>query len=197
MNNLNELKNLLSVAYDAKKQLFGGLALYKFKTLFDGLIVTDMIDLSSEHGEQFKISLTAKTKNLAMKHIVFACSSLESTIKKLDSDQSEKYQSEKYQDVLAIESTCINVTGNNNSNKTQLQLNNIPKKLGRPRSLNASSGAERAKKSRDKKKFNKLVTVSSTLTSESSVLYNKMIESGYDLNSMINMAFNQASLFKN
>jgi hypothetical protein len=192
MNNLNELKNLLSVAYDAKKQLFGGLALYKFKALFDGLVVIDIIDFSTEHGEQFKISLTAKTKNVAMKHIVFACSSLESIIKKLDSDQVEKHQ-----DVLAIESTCINVTDNNNTNKAQLQLNNIPKKLGRPKSLNASSGAERAKKSRDKKKFNKLVTVSSTLTFDSSVLYNKMIESGYDLNSMINMAFNQASLFKN
>lgn len=188
MNNLNELKNLLSLSYDAKKQLFDGLALYKFKALFDGLIISDMIDFSSEHGLLLKIVLKTNRRNDAMKNIVFVCSSLESTIKKLDLAQADLIESQKQQDELAIESTCVTVTSNENK-EIQLQLSNMPKKIGRPKLASSLTGRERAKRARDKKKASKLVTVNSTLTQDASRLYSEMIKSGYDLSSIIEMAY--------
>ena len=85
---------------------------------------------------------------------------------------------------------------NNVIAEVQLQLSDIPKKLGRPKSSNALSGAERAKRARDKKKRDNLVTVNVSLNLKSSVLYNQMIDSGYDLNTIIEMAHNQAPLCK-
>jgi len=193
MNNLSILKNNLSVILNAEKELFSGLALYKFKALFDGLVIVDNIDFCSEYGELLLICLRSKRKNEAMKHIVFARSSLESTIKSLELEKIELDKKEEKQDNLAIESTCIVVTDNE---KEEVQLNDIPKKLGRPKSKNALSGAQRAKKARDKKKANKLITVNSTLNADSSVFYTQMIKSGYDLNSIIAMSYVQYSLSK-
>jgi hypothetical protein len=96
---------------------------------------------------------------------------------------------QKGSDSLAIDSTFVDVSRNVNSSEVQLQLSNVPKKLGRPRSPNALTGAQRAKKSRDKRKANKLVTVNSMLDRESSKLYNLMIEDGIDLNAIIKMAY--------
>jgi hypothetical protein len=64
----------------------------------------------------------------------------------------------------------------------------MPKKLGRPPTGKALTNAERSKRSRDKKKTNQLVTVNASLSIYSSQLYNAMINDGYDLNSIIEMA---------
>ncbi len=75
----------------------------------------------------------------------------------------------------------------------------MPKKLGRPKSASALSGAEREKRekrARDKKRKAKLVTVNSTLSQHGSELYRQMIDSGYNLNDMIANAYNQTPLKK-
>ncbi len=80
------------------------------------------------------------------------------------------------------------------SKEIQLQLKDMPKKLGRPKSANALTGAERARKAREKKKSKNLVTVNATLTQHASKLYNEMLNSGYDLSDIVEMAHNQAPL---
>ncbi len=189
MINLTILKNNLSLMRDAEKQLFSGLALYEFKSLFDGLVMANNIDFSSEYGQLLLIALQTKRKDTAMKNIVFACSSLESFINVEESNKLKFEESQKGSDSLAIDSTCVDVSRNINANEVQLQFSNVPKKLGRPRSSNALTGAQRAKKSRDKRKANKLVTVNSMLDSESSKLYNLMIEDGLDLKAIIKVAY--------
>ncbi|MEY8215121.1 MAG: hypothetical protein RPR97_11665, partial [Colwellia sp.] len=109
-------------------------------------------------------------------------------INALKAEQVELDKAEKKQDDLAIDSTCVTVTRNENKKEIQLQLNDIPKKIGRPKSSNALSGAERAKRARNKKKANKLVTVNSTLSESSSKLYNNLIFKGYDLERIVSMA---------
>lgn len=188
MNNLKVLKNILAVVIDADKQLDGGLALYRFKGLFDGLILADVIDFSSKYGELLNVALSTKRKDTAAKNIIYVRSILQSMIKDQEFEQEKLVRAQKEGDDLAIDSTCVIVTGNENK-EVQLQLTNMPKKLGRPKSNNALSGAERAKKARDKKKANKLVTVNSTLSERDSILYNQMIENGFNLNSIISMAY--------
>lgn len=186
MNNLNILKNTLGIVNNADKYLTGGMALYQVKALFDGLVLADVIDFDSQYGELLRVVLDTKRKDVAAKNIIYVRSILQSMIKESEAEQLDKVQEQ--QDSLVIESTCVDVTRNNNSSETQLQLNDIPKKLGRPKSVNALSGAERAKKARAKKKANKLVTVNSTLSLNASHLYEQMIKEGFDLNAMIEMA---------
>jgi hypothetical protein len=195
MNSLTDLKRILEVVIHADREFSSGTALYQIKALFDGLVFDDIIDFTSEYGSLLKAALTAKRKDTAMKNFIFSRSCLDSLIKALEVEQVELNKAQKQQDALAIESTCVNVTSNENK-ETQLQLTNIPKKIGRPKLANSLSGAERAKKARDKKKASKLVTVNSTLNQGSSELYNAMVKSGYDLNSIIQMAHDHSLLFK-
>jgi hypothetical protein len=180
MNNLNELKNILAVVIDADKQLTSGLALYKFKLLFDGLVISDLIDFTTEYGQLLKIALTAKRKDVALINVIRVRSSLECTIQNLQQTILDSKVQEQYQDDLAIESTCELVVVPRNDS--------MPKKLGRPKTGKALSNAERCKRARDKKKTNQLVTVNASLSIYSSQLYNAMINDGYDLNSIIEMA---------
>jgi len=71
----------------------------------------------------------------------------------------------------------------------QLQLDNMPKKRGRPSSGNAMSGAERAKKARLKKKETGIVHVSKSLESLEGGRYRMMLEAGLDLNSIVALAY--------
>lgn len=187
MNNLNILKNTLSVAIDAKTQLFSGLPLYQFKALFKGLMLADVVDFNSEHGELLQECLSTKRKDSAMKNIVFVCSSLEALIKKLELEQAQLEESEKELDNLAIDSTCVIVTRNDKP-ELQLQMNDTPKKIGRPKLANSLSGAERSKRAREKRKANKLVTVNTSLSVDSSILYNEMVANGHDINSILVLA---------
>jgi hypothetical protein len=188
MNNLNELKNILAVVIDADKQLTSGLALYKFKSLFDGLVISDLIDFTTEYGQLLKIALTAKRKDVAQINVIRARSSLECIIQNLQQAILDSKAQEQYQDDLAIESTCELVIVPRNDKGSQPQLSNMPKKLGRPSTGKALTNAERSKRSRDKKKTNQLVTINASLSIYSSQLYNAMINDGYDLNSIIEMA---------
>lgn len=70
------------------------------------------------------------------------------------------------------------------------------KKLGRPKSSNPLSGAERAKRARDKKKAQNIITINATLSPEASELYRQMTESGYTLSDIITHAHNQTPLKK-
>jgi hypothetical protein len=196
MNNLNTLKKILEVVTHADREFSVSTPLYQIKSLFDALQLDGDIDFDSVHGELIQSFLSAKRVDAAMANILRSRSVLESAIKVLEQEQVELDESQKEQDSLSIESTCevVNVTSNKKEN--QLKLNDIPKKLGRPKSENALSGAQRAKRARDKKKANKLVTINTSLSMHASNLYNQMIESGYDLNSIIEMAHNQVPLLK-
>ncbi len=153
------------------------------------------IDFDSQYGQLIKIVLESKRKDPAMKNVIFARGCLEGMIKELELENAKRESEQKDKDALAIDSTCVTVSVSRNENaEVQLQLNDIPKKIGRPKKADAMSGAERAKKARDKKKANKLVTVNATLSQHASELYNQMISSGYDLSSIIEMAHNQAPL---
>lgn len=196
MNNLNILKNTLGVINNADKMLLGGMPLYQVKALFDGLVLADVIDFDTQYGELLRVVLDSKRKDTAMIYIIRARGCLESLIHKQQQSILDSKVKEQKQDDLAIESTCITVTSNGKSNEVQLQLTNMSKKIGRPKSENALSGAERSKRARDKKKANKLVTVNSTLSEHASKLYNEMIESGYDLTEIIILAHNQSLLSK-
>jgi hypothetical protein len=188
MNNLHVLKNTLSVVIDADKELESGMPLYQVKALFDGLVLADVIDFDLPYGELLQNVLDSKRKDIAAVNIIRARSSLEGTIEALEIKIKAFEDAEQEMDLLSIESTCITVTSNEKQNEVQLQLNDIPRKRGRPKSVNALSGAQRAKKARDKKKANKLVTVMSTLSGSASLLYNEMILEGHDLNSIIELA---------
>ena len=165
--------------------------LHQVKALFDGLQLDDAIDFDSQYGQLIRVVLDAKRKDVAMKNLIFARGVLQTMIKELELENIEQEKTQKAQDALAIDSTCIIVTGNikSNFNELQLQLDNMPKKIGRPKSENALTGAERAKRARDKKKNNDLVTINSTLSKHESELYNIMISKGYDLNHIIMMAY--------
>jgi hypothetical protein len=163
--------------------------LYKVKALFDGLVLADVIDFGSKYGEFISIVLNTKRKDVATKHIIYVRSILETMIKNQELENAQLVESQKEQDSLAIESTCVIVTSNGKSNEVQLQLTNMPKKIGRPKSENALSGAERSKRARDKKKANKLVTVNSTLSKSDSERYNRMISDGYSLSWIIDKAY--------
>lgn len=196
MNNLNILKNTLGVVNNADKYLENGMPLYQVKSLFDGLVLAGTIDFDSQYGELLRVVLDTKRKDTAAKNIIYVRSILQTMIKDLEVVQAQLVEFEKKQDSLAIDSTCVIVTGNENKKEVQLQLNDIPKKIGRPKSETSLSGAERAKRARDKKKANKLVTIQSTLSMHASILYKQMIDGGYDLNSIIEIAHNQAPLDK-
>ena len=194
MNNIKTLTEILTIVSYADKELAQGMALYKVKSLFDDLTLNGLVESDSVYGELIQIVLDTKRKDEAAVNIIRARSSLQVIIKSLELEQVELDKAEKQQDDLAIDSTCVTVTRNENKNKNknereiQLQLNNMPKKIGRPKSANALSGAERAKKARDKKKANKLVTVNSTLSEYTSKLYNDLLVNGYDLETIVSTA---------
>jgi hypothetical protein len=195
MNDLKNLKRILEVVIHADRELSVGTALYVVKELFEGLIFDDVIDLTSEYGSLLKTALTAKRKDTAMKNFIFSRSCLDSLIKALELEQLNLNKAQKQQDDLAIESTFVDVTRNENK-EIQLQLNYMPKKLGRPKLVNALSGAERAKRARDKKKEDNRVTINFTLSKEATRLYKLMENSGHDLNDIVVNAFNQTSVIK-
>lgn len=80
------------------------------------------------------------------------------------------------------------------STEQQLQLDNLPKKQGRPKTGSAMTNAERSRKAREKKRASKIVTINTSLSLKASLLYSQMIDSGYDINLIIEMAYNQAPL---
>jgi len=196
MNNLNILKNTLGVVNNADKMLLGGMPLYQVKALFDGLVLAGVIDFDLPYGELLQNALDSKRKDVASVNIIRARSSLEGTIEALDIKIKACEEAEQEMDSLAIESTCEIISVPRNNKELQLQLDNMPKKLGRPNTGKALSNAERSKRARDKKKANKLVTVNSTLSDHASKLYNEMIESGYDLTEIIIFAHIQSLLSK-
>jgi len=195
MKSLKDLQQLLTIVIHADKELEQGMALYQVKSLFDNLQLNGFIDFDSQHGELIQVVLDTKRKDVAAKNIIYVRSILQTIIKEKELEQAQLVEAEREQDSFAIESTCITVT-RNDKEKIQLQLNDIPKTLGRPKLANALTGAQRAKKARDKKKANDLVTVNSTLSKHASELYCQMIDSGYDLNDIIANAYNQTPLKK-
>lgn len=74
------------------------------------------------------------------------------------------------------------------SKEIQLQLDNMPKKRGRPTTGTALTGAQRAKRARDKKRRTALVTINKSLGDEQSARYNKMLELGLDLDAIVDLA---------
>lgn len=189
MNNLNTLKKVLEVVIHADREFSVHTALYKIKGLFDGLMLDGVISSDTVHGELILTALSAKRVDKAMTSILHARGALEITIKDLESQQQKLEEEQVSLDAAAIESTCEEVIVSRNDKEVQLQLDNMPKKLGRPNTGKALSSAERSKRARDKKKANKLVTVNHTLTQETSELYNKMIKNGCDLNSIVKAAY--------
>jgi hypothetical protein len=195
MKSLKILKRTLEVVIHADRESSQYTALYKIKGLFDSLVLDGAIDFNSEHGQLIRVALDTKRKTIMSKNLIGARYSLVSLIEEMELEQSEIEIIEKERDKLAIDSTCNTVSVTCNSNKeVQLQLSNMPKKIGRPKSANSLTGAERAKRARDKKKANKLVNVNASLDLVASGLYKQMINSGYDLSSMVKMAYNQAPL---
>jgi hypothetical protein len=201
MNNINTLKNTLGIINNADKHLRDGMALYQVKSLFDGLMLADAIDFDSQYGEFLKVFLSTKRKDTAAKNIIYARSIIQAIIKEQEDEQANIIESEKEENKKAIDSTCIVVTSNEKEelittllayklpNETQLQLNDIPKTLGRPKSPNALSGAQRAKRARHKKKMNEQVLINTTLSKEASKSYSEMKAKGYDLNMIIKKAY--------
>ena len=191
MNNIKVLQEILNIVHLADKALLNGAPLYQIKSLFDDLNLNGFIDFDTVHGELIQLVLDAKRKDVASVNIIRARSTIENTIKSLEVEKVEFTEAQKKDDDLSIESTCDTIIVSRNTKEIQLQLNDVPKKLGRPSSGNAMSSAERSKKARDKKKASKLVTVNTTLTQQASALYNQMLASGYDLNQIITLAYNQ------
>ncbi|PKH86243.1 hypothetical protein [Colwellia sp. Bg11-28] len=196
MNNIKELQEILNIVHLADKSLLNGMPLYQIKSLFDDLNLNGFIDFDTVHGELIQLVLDAKRKDVASVNIIRARSTLENTIKSLEVEQVEFTEAQKKDDDLSIESTCDTIIVSRNTKEIQLQLNDIPKKIGRPKLANALTGAQRAKKARDKKKASKLVTVNTTLTPQASALYNQMLASGHDLNQIITHAYNQMPIPK-
>ena len=192
MNNIKTLQEILNIVYLADKELTQGATLHSIKSLFDNLNLNGFIDFDTAHGELITLVLNAKTKSVAAVNIIRARSVLELLVKTLKSEQVVILEQESKRDDLAIDSTCITVT----SNEIQLQLNDMPKKLGRPKLVNALSGAARAKRARDKKKEDKRVTINFTLSRDATRLYKLMEKSGYDLNDIVANAFNQTPVLK-
>lgn len=74
------------------------------------------------------------------------------------------------------------------SKEIQLQLDNMPKKRGRPNTGRAMTGAERAKRARDKKRRTAFVTINKTLGDRQSTRYREMLESGLNLDAIVDLA---------
>jgi hypothetical protein len=196
MNNIKILQEILNIVYLADKELLGGAPLYQIKSLFDDLNLNGFIDFDTVHGELIQLVLDAKRKDVASVNIIRARSVLQDTIKEIELKEVDFVASQKDIDDLAIESTCEVITVPCNTKEVQLQLNDIPKKIGRPKLANALTGAQRAKKARDKKAANKLVTVNTTLSKLESELYNELISGGFDLNSIVDMAYKHSLTLK-
>jgi hypothetical protein len=196
MNNIKILQEILNIVYLADKELLGGAPLYQIKSLFDDLNLNGFIDFDTVHGELIQLVLDAKRKDVASVNIIRARSVLQDTIKEIELEEVDFVASQKDIDDLAIESTCEVITVPCNTKEVQLQLNDIPKKIGRPKLANALTGAQRAKKARDKKAANKLVTVNTTLSKLESELYNELISGGFDLNSIVDMAYKHSLTLK-
>lgn len=188
MNDLNTLKKILEVVIHADREFSISTALYKIKGLFDALMLEGVVTSDTEYGDLILTALEAKRVSKAMQHIIFARASLESAIEALQAKLDSEQAAQKELDKTAIESTCVDVT--RHEKETQLQLENIPKKLGRPSTGKALTSAERSKRARDKKKANKLVTINQTLNAHSSALYKHLLSNGHDMNSILVIARN-------
>lgn len=186
MNHLNILIKTLSIVIEADKSLTSGAALYQVKSLFDSLLLDDAIDFNSEYGELLRVVLDTKRKDTAAKNIIFARSLLQSLIREQEQVVLKAKEEEEVLNALAIDSTCEVVS--------PAKLENKVKKIGRPKIDKPLTSAERSKRSRDKKRASNVITVNTSLTVEASKLYSQLIESGYDINSIIEMAYNQAPL---
>lgn len=193
MNNIKTLQEILNIVNLADKELLGDAPLYQIKSLFDDLNLNGFIDFDTVHGELIQLVLDAKRKDVAAVNIIRARSVLETSIKEVELESIDFVSSQKELDDLAIESTCEEVNVSRNNKETQLQLDNMPKKLGRPKTGKAFSNAERCKRARDKKKANQLVTVNTTLNLHVSALYSSLLANGYDLSSIIELAHNAST----
>jgi hypothetical protein len=187
MNKIKNLQEILNIAYLFDRRSINELPLYKAKFLFDDLVVNDFIDFDSDYGKQIRIVLDSKRKDDAMIAGIRAIACLENTIKTLELEKTELDKVEKQQDDLSIDSTCITVS--RDVKEIQLQLNDIPKKIGRPKTNNALTGAQRSKKSRDKKKAKNLVFINTALSQLESAHYNELLAKGFDLNDIISLAY--------
>lgn len=196
MNNIKTLQEILNIVYLADKELLGGAPLYQIKSLFDDLNLNGFIDFDTVHGELIQLVLDAKRKDVASVNIIRARSVLQDTIKEIELEVFDFNTGQKEKDDLAIESTCDIVSVSRNDKEIQLQLDNIPKKLGRPATGKALTSAERSKRARDKKAANKLVTINTTLSKLESELYNELISGGFDLNSIVDMAYKHSLTLK-
>jgi hypothetical protein len=196
MNNIKILQEILNIVYLADKELLGGAPLYQIKSLFDDLNLNGFIDFDTVHGELIQLVLDAKRKDVASVNIIRARSVLQDTIKEIELEVFDFNTGQKEKDDLAIESTCDIVSVSRNDKEIQLQLDNVPKKLGRPATGKALTSAERSKRARDKKAANKLVTVNTTLSKLESELYNELISGGFDLNSIVDMAYKHSLTLK-
>jgi len=72
--------------------------------------------------------------------------------------------------------------------ENQLQLENIPKKRGRPLTGKAMSNAERSKKSRDKRKKNDVDNVNQRLDRVTTVHYRLLSSMGLSIGDIITIA---------
>ncbi len=196
MNNIKILQEILNIVYLADKELLGGAPLYQIKSLFDDLNLNGFIDFDTVHGELIQLVLDAKRKDVASVNIIRARSVLQQAIKEIELEVFDFHTSQKEKDDLAIESTCDIVSVSRNDKEIQLQLDNVPKKLGRPATGKALTSAERSKRARDKKAANKLVTINTTLSKLESELYNELISGGFDLNSIVDMAYKHSLTLK-
>lgn len=200
MNQIKTLQEILNIVYLADKEITQGTALYVVQGLFDDLNVNGFIDFTTQYGGLITLILEAKRKDVAAVNIIRVRSVLEREVEKLKGEMLEVSKD----DINAIDSTCEVVVPRNEKDcpiqnpcfgkEVQMQLNDMPKLKGIPKSANSLSGAERAKRAREKKKANNLVTINSTLTMSASMLYRQMLDSGYDLNAIIEMAHNQTPI---
>lgn len=193
MNNIKTLQEILNIVHLADKELLSGTPLYKVKALFDDLNLNGFIDFDTVHGELIQLVLDAKRKDVVAVNIIRARSVLQSSIEEIELEVFDFHTGQQETDDLAIESTCEVVSVSRNIKETQLQLENMPKKLGRPSTGNALTNAERSKRARDKKKANHLVTLNTTLNLHVSALYTSLLANGYDLSSIIELAHNAST----
>lgn len=193
MNNIKLLQEILNIVHLADKEITQGTPLYKVKALFDDLNLNGFIEFSTDYGELIQLILDAKRKDVAAVNIIRARSVLQDTIKRLEAQQIKLDEEQQEKDDLAIESTCEVISVPRNNKEVQFQLNDMPKKLGRPSTGKALTNAERSKRARDKKKSNHLVTVNTTFNLHVSALYTSLLANGYDLSSIIELAHNAST----
>lgn len=72
---------------------------------------------------------------------------------------------------------------------SQMQLDNVPKKRGRPKKEGALTPAERAKRARDKKKALAKITINSTIGDTQSARYEHLKSLGLSLNDIVDIAY--------